>query len=475
MIDRSRRKALIAVPAIAMLAGTGIAVGLHACGGGGNDEASGSTAAPAAPQAGRFPVRIAAGERHLVDASGTPFLLQADTAWSLIAELSKADAEAYLEDRRQKGFNAIIVNLLEHKFATNAPNNHDGQPPFTTPGDYATPNPDYFAHADYIIKLAEAKGILVLLVPSYLGYNGGDEGWYAVMQSNAAKMLYYGRFLGQRYMNYRNIMWVHGGDFNPPLADKQLVRDIARGIKAFDSASLHTVHCGPETSALDYWSGETWLDVNSIYTWINVSAKVQAAYVGSSMPFFLLESRYENEHTPPVGQQGVRVEAYQAMLAGAMGQTFGNNPMWHFDAPGVFPNPSPPNWQAWLDSPGAKSMAHLRTLLSAYAWWTLVPDSSHTLLTSGFSSSDPFDVAAAAKAKDSSFALIYVPSARTVTVDLTQIAGSSIAARWFDPSAGTFAPVGGSPFLTSGPRSFPTPGSNASAATDWVLVLESAS
>src|SRR5690606_38242971 len=62
-----------------------------------------------------FPVEAGPGLRHLVDAEGKPFFLHGDAAWSLIAQLNDDDAATYLEDRRARGFNAVLVNLLEHR------------------------------------------------------------------------------------------------------------------------------------------------------------------------------------------------------------------------------------------------------------------------------------------------------------------------------------------------------------------------
>jgi hypothetical protein len=422
-----------------------------------------------------FPLRLEAGKRYLVDASGNPFFLHADTAWSLIASLSLADAEKYLEDRRKKGFNAVIVSLIEHFFTTNAPRNFNGDAPFTTPGNFGTPNEAYFSHADQIVQRAAAKGILVLLLPAYLGYAGGNEGWYQEMAANGpAAMRTYGRYVGQRHARFTNILWVLGGDFNPP--SKALVRELALGIKEFDPSSLHSAHCAPETSALGYWAGESWLQVNNIYTYVDVPAKARTEY-GNSMPFFLFESHYEND--PQGTEQRVRVQAYQALLSGAMGHAFGNNPIWHFDGPGIYPS-TPPNWEEWLDSAGARSMVHLRSLFTTRAWWTLVPDFSNAFLTNGHASSNPFARAVAAKAQDGSFAFVYMPSARAVTVDLAQMAGPRVLARWYDPASGQFSsvPIPGSPFpRTAGSQTLPLPPGNNSSPTgnfsDWVLVLES--
>ena len=114
--------------------------------------------------AGPYPVRVAADHRHLVDQSGAPFLIHGDTPWSLIVGLTRQEAEQYLENRRRKGFDSIIVNLIEHKYR--GPVNRYGEGPFTTPGDFSTPNEKYFEHADWVIRKAAEKGIQIFLRPS---------------------------------------------------------------------------------------------------------------------------------------------------------------------------------------------------------------------------------------------------------------------------------------------------------------------
>ena len=136
----------------------------------------GSAATPPDTTRSAFPLRVEAGTRYLVDAQGAPFLIHGDTAWSLIAQLTRRDIDTYLEDRARRGFNAILVNLLEHHFAARAPANAQGDAPFLTAGDFATPNPAYFAHAEYAIARAAEKGMLVMLTPAYMGFGGGTHG-----------------------------------------------------------------------------------------------------------------------------------------------------------------------------------------------------------------------------------------------------------------------------------------------------------
>jgi hypothetical protein len=457
----------------------------------GADRASMSSRTETAPV---FPLAVRPGKRYLVDAVGRPFLIHGDTAWSLIADLTREDVDRYLDDRRARGFNTLLVNLIETRFARNAPANAYGELPFqgqpfeavaaiaallplghygtsaaSLVVDYTTPNEAYFDHADWVLRRAAEKGFLVLLTPSYVGWEGGTQGWYRAMTVNGPDRLrQYGEWLGRRYRDFANILWVHAGDYDPPRKD--LVRAIAEGIATFDPRALHTAHTAPETAPIEYWQGEPWLDVNNVYTYGPVHTAVLEQYARpEGMPFFLMESAYEDEHEAT--EQRVRAQAYQAVLSGAAGQVFGNNPIWHFDGPGIYP--ASVTWQQALDSRGAHSMTHLHDLLASVPWWLLEPDSDHTLLTDGLGPED--ERAAAARTADGSLAILYLPGSREVTVDLAQLAGPDVAARWYDPADGRFSAVGGAPFKASGPRRFDPEPHNSSGFDDWVLVLESPS
>lgn len=415
----------------------------------------------AASPAGIFPLRVVRGKRYLVQANGKPFFLVGDAAWSLIAQLRTDDAARYLADRRRKGFDAVLVNLIEHKFAAHAPADAYGDAPFTKRGDFGTPNPRYFAHVDAVIAQARADGILVLLAPAYLGNEGGDQGWWKEMEANGvAKLRAFGRYLGARYRRFPNILWVEGGDFDPPPGGRKLVDAVADGIRSTDPAALQTFHGSRQTSALAYWqSPPDWLRVNTIYTDDEtVVANALAQYRRSTMPFFLVEGTYENEG---VAAAGVRQQAYQTVLSGGSGSVMGNNPIW------LFAN----GWQAALDSPGSKSMTAFSALFDSLPWWQLRPDVSHRLLLSRGGSGAT--VAVAARAADGSFAVVYVPTQRTITLNLSQLRGSSVSARWYDPVSGRWTPVAGSPLSGGGSRSLATPPANDGGDSDYVLVLRS--
>jgi hypothetical protein len=416
----------------------------------------------ASPETLTFPLRVHQGARYLEDAAGRPFFMQGDAAWSLIAQLTREEADLYLQDRKARGFNTILVNLLEHRFASNAPADIYGDEPFLTAGDYSTPNEAYFQHVDWVLRRACELGFAVLLAPSYAGNDGGPEGWYQEMVENGAEKLRgFGRFLGERYKGFNNIIWLQGGDYNPP--DKDLVRALVDGIRERDPQALHTAHGSPGSSALGYWSGEPWLAINTVYTYEPVHEATLEEYSSSeAMPLFLLESSYENEHH--TGDYRVRMQAYQAILSGAFGQIYGNNPMWHFSGPGLFDAPT--DWRQALDSPGAHSMTVMRKLMSTIKWWLLEPDASNRLLLEGKGSYK--ERAVAALASDGSFALVYVPASREITLDLARLSGAEVTGRWIDPSDGSVSSASDAD-LPAVPTTFAPRGENRSGAGDWIL------
>jgi hypothetical protein len=416
-----------------------------------------------------FPLRIAAGKRYLEDAVAQPFLIHGDTAWSLIAQLKREDAEKYLQDRQERGFNTILVNLLEHRFSSHPPANAYRQQPFLTPGDFTTPNEDYFAHADWLLRQAAERGILVLLAPAYVGSLGGDHGWYGEMVANGPdKLRAYGRYLGRRYREFTNILWVHSGDWDPPRKD--LVRAIADGIREFDAYALHTVHNHPDTMVLDYWKGEQWLQLSSVFTYNRVvyASALKEYARPEQMPYFLIESAYEHEHQ--AGGLRVRSQAYQALLSGASGHVYGNNPIWHFDGPGLYPAPT--SWQTALYSSGARSMTHVRTLFASIPWWRLVPDTKGILVNNGTGTGH--DRAVAAMTDDRMLALVYLPSTREVRINLQRLQGRSFTARWYDPAEGRYIETEDMRPPVTEARSFVPPGSGGGSNRDWILIIEAA-
>lgn len=404
-----------------------------------------------------YPVKISANHRYLADQNNQPVLLQGDAAWSLVVGLTKPEVEQYLKDRHDKGFNILMVNLIEHKFCKHPPDNAEGEGPFTTPGDFSTPNEKYFAYADWVIKKAGEYGIQILLAPIYLGYKGTDEGWYEETLTNSPeKCLEYGRYLGKRYRDFDNIIWLIGGDRNPEKA-LQRVDLVALGIREYDQRHLFTAHVAPEASPVEQFAAGGWLDFNSTYTYDIVHQKLLGDYNRQPLlPTFLIESTYEGEHNASEVQ--VRRQAYWAILCGGMGHIMGNRPIWLFD----------PGWQGAMNLRGSVGMMNWGMLFRSRRWYDLVPDRNHEVVTSGLGEFRGLDYLAAARTRDGSTVIAYMPTSRTIGVNMSKISGSQAKGWWFDPRTGKASPIG--EFRTEGSRQFTPP-----AEGDWVLMLDDAS
>jgi len=408
------------------------------------------------PQERIAQLRVSSNQRYLVDQNNNPFLMQGDAAWSLIVGLNQTEVEEYLKNRRDKGFNTVMVELIEHKFCKKPPLNVAGDAPFKTPGDFSTPNEKYFAHADWVIRKAAENGIQVLLYPIYLGYKGTDEGWVEEALANGPeKCLDYGRYLGKRYKDFDNIIWLMGGDRHPGPALED-VDMVALGIKEYDQRHVFSAHCDPEHSAVDDFSGGRWLDFNTTYTYELVHAKLLQDYKRTpAMPFILIESSYEGEHNASDVQ--IRRQAYWAVLCGGFGHVLGNRPIWLFD----------PGWQKAMDLPGSVSMQFWGELFHSRSWYDLIPDQKHEVVTSGLGEFRGLDYLAAARTSDGSTVIAYMPTSRTIHVDMSKVSGNQVKAWWFDPRNGRAAAAG--MFPSSGTHEFTPPGEG-----DWVLVLDDA-
>ncbi len=407
----------------------------------------------------KYPLKISTNSRYLVDQENSPILLQGDAAWSLIARSTKEDVELYLRNRSQKGYNTILVNLIEHWFAEKPPKNIYGDEPFTTPGDFSLPNERYFEHADWVIRKAAEHNIQLLLAPMYLGYPGTDEGWFKeILGASLGQCFDYGTYLGERYAGFQNILWSMGADRNPTQPGLlERIDAIALGIKHHDKRHLMTAQCEPEFSSMDQFSSGGWVDFNAVYTYGIVHRKLLAEYNRKPVkPIFLIESTYEGEHNSSQAQ--IRRQAYWSVLCGGFGHVFGNFPV----------DVSAKGWQSSMDTPGALSMQNWGKLFRSRKWYALIPDQKHELVTGGLGEFRGLDYLSAACTNDFSTLIAYMPTARTISVDHSKLSGTKVSAWWYNPGTGKASSEGEFSAKEVTEHSPPTEG-------DWVFLLENAS
>lgn len=425
-----------------------------------------------------FPLSIAPSKKFLVDSNGAPFPIVGDSAWSLVTQASDADVTLYLDDRKNRGFTAILVDLMEHKFTSHSPRwkSAAGALPFSNNDDFATANPAFFDHAAWIVEQALARGILVFLTPAYLGYDCGDEGWCREMRaSGVEKLTRYGKFVGERFSKYPNVIWVEGGDTVPSAtgtpSDLDLVNAVVAGIEAGDGGKhLHTAHWKRGVSSSE-GPHVSWLDLDATYSGAGLDT-YQDCFDDwkrdqGVRPVFLIEAFYEPtaKGSPPV----LRAQMYEPMAAGSAGFFLGNHPVYFFGVPGdgnpawSFPDaPVTGPWKAELGSRGAAYATYARQLLNSIAWQDLKPDPEHVTARSGS--------AHFARTLDGRLGLAYFSTAASASIDMSAFAG---AARpiWYDPTSGASKASGSQPIANQGRHDFAPPGANAEGGRDWVLVL----
>ena len=428
-------------------------------------------ATPGKPVAPVYPVKVSANRRYLVDQNNIPFLIAGESPQALMVNLSEDEAELFFANRQSHGFNTVWINLLCKPYTGGRPDGstYDGILPFTMSDDLSTPNSAYFDRCDHMVRLAARHGLLVMLDPIETG-----DFLKVMVQNGPAKCREFGRYLGGRYGSFDNVLWFHGNDYQNwrDATNDAAVTAVALGIKEKDARHLHTIELDYEISgSLDDPRWAPIVDLCASYTYFPVYAQVLKDYNRSnSVPVCMIESDYEFERdsTPAT----LRRLEYWSNLSGATGQLYGNGFTWPFKA----------GWKANLDTPGAVQMAFVKELFEGRAWFDLVPDQKHQVVTAGYGTFDDTatqgnrfnmtsDYVTAGRTPDGRLVMAYLPTFRPITVDLKQLRGAATA-QWYDPSSGRYLRIEGSPFGNSEKHVFIPPRHNADGDDDWVLVLE---
>jgi hypothetical protein len=432
-------------------------------------------AAPARPaEPGGRSLNVSENKRYLVRPDGSPFFYLGDTAWELFHRLGREEADLYLKDRADKRFTVIQAAVLAEFEGLKVPNAYGHTP--LLDNDPARPNPKYFEHVDYVVDKAASLGMFVGMLPTW-----GDKvnkkwgvGPEVFTPANAEA---YGKFLGERYRD-KPIIWILGGD-RPVENDNHLAvwRAMAKGIRAGDGGRhLMTYHPMGGTSSSDKLHAEPWLDFNTYQsghshrdaaTW-DMAARDYARE--PAKPTLDSEPCYEDHPIDWKPEKGwfddydVRKAVYRSLFAGGAGVTYGCHDIWQFLSdkhPPVSSARTP--WRQAINLPGSSQVQHARALLESRPYLTRVPDQS---LLASDPGSGPDHVRATRDA-EGTYALLYCPTGKPVTVHVGKLAGP-VRAAWFDPRTGRATPAG--EFENAGSREFTPPVTDT--AKDWVLILD---
>lgn len=386
-------------------------------------------------------LKISENKSYLVTEDGKPFFWLGDTAWELIHKLNEDETNRYLDDREQKGFTIIQTVILAEQDGLRKPN-ASGEIPLIDL-DPTKPNEKYFKHVDFVLKQAEKRNLYVGLLPTWgdkwnLKWGVGPE---IFTPENAEA---YGKYLGERYKNQNNIVWILGGD-RPPENEthKKIIRAMAKGIQSVDTSHLITYHISGYNIATNYFNDD-WLDINMFQAKHGKDSEPynfvwKAKEVKPVRPVINGEPRYENipnNFKPELGwisDADVRKSAYWSYLAGAAGFTYGCNDVWQMysidDHPVIFARTG---WEAALQLPGAQQMKHIKKLFTTIPWQQL--QNNQTVILSENNPGQKFMMAATSVTKD--IMLVYTPEGEKIKVDLTCLKPEKLLAYWYNPRSG---------------------------------------
>ncbi|OJV18026.1 MAG: glycoside hydrolase [Dyadobacter sp. 50-39] len=437
--------------------------------------------------AGTMPVysqqlKISENRRFFTDEEGKPFFWLADTGWLLFNRLTREEADRYLTDRQQKGFNVVQVMVVQalrtvNVYGDSALSNHDLSRPKVTEGN-AFENPeayDYWDHVDYVVGKAAEKGIKLGMVPIW--GNAVKNGRTSAGQAKA-----YAQFLARRYRGRPNIVWLNGGDIQGDVVP-EVWEAIGTTLRAEDAGHLITFHPFGRMQSSKWFHDSSWLDFNMFQSGHRTYAQdheakdlrygednwryVEADYARTPVkPVLDGEPSYENiwhglhDKTLPVWTaDDVRRYAYWSVFAGACGFTYGNNGVMQMR---YARDPKLPSWEEAIHDPGAGQMMHLKNLMLSKPYFERVPDQS-LIAENG----ERYDRLLATRGRD--YALIYTWNGRQMKVNMGKIGGSKVNASWYDPRTGETKVLG--KVENRGVKTFNPPG-EVRNGNDWVLVLE---
>jgi hypothetical protein len=438
----------------------------------------------------------AEGGRYFAYADGTPCFLLADTLWAgNTARCGLGEGEdgpffQYLADRREKGFTAILMQMI-HGYGDYP----DGQA-HRNEGGYAfldrnpaNLNPAYFQALDVRMQAISDMGFVAAIPLMWWGKTRQC----AFTPPEARRIADY---LAARYGTF-NALWCLSGEYQYTFRDcgwtpedfNAMGAEVRRHNPWRHPLSIHpsgSTDWAPPHNVQSSrpFHGEAWLD----HHWLQTGQSSNRMYnivtrlaenrdLKPTVPVFCSEAFYEKADDPQSAYHS-RWQVWTAYLNGAAGFGYGAQGLWQFfdpsDPKGEFGKQTrhpPVPWREAIRLPGSAQVGYARKLLASLDWHTLEP-CSQDLRVDGQPNWRPTgeDLTSPHAAHlDRSTWIVYVPrgnAGREISIPAA-IARQVVRGAWYDPRTGvrTVAAVGIS-------EDGILPGRPAPSEEDWVLVLE---
>jgi hypothetical protein len=314
-------------------------------------------------------LRMSPGGRNVVHADGTPFLVVADTAWSIPFRATPEQVEIYADDRHAKGFNTVfLITVQPDRFAT-GPDARNTELGFARAfadipaGHMNELQPEYFRTLDTLVEILVDRELTPLYAPVAHGY--GWKGETAIgSEVPPDEYARYCRYLVARYGS-QPAFWLVSLDSNG-LAPG--VKPAGEAIERWDAYGQPTgLHYSPYDDYLAGWAtpdstccfhynrtyqSEPWLD----FQWAQTGHEGQSLYhkvqrMYDEVPTRAVmngESTYEamGEGRYGLGWWQGHDAWNQLMHGGTMGVAYGAVGLWQWKV-----TPDEPGWPEWTNAP----------------------------------------------------------------------------------------------------------------------------
>ncbi|MDV3310783.1 MAG: glycoside hydrolase family 140 protein [Cyclobacteriaceae bacterium] len=165
----------------------------------------------------------------------------------------------------------------------------------------------------------------------------------------------------------------------------------------------------------------------------------------------------------------MRARSYRTVFAGGCGVTYGHHQIWQFVNESLY---KPKNvgdtiigWQKAMKAEAAGQMQHLKNLMLSRPYFSRIGDQS---LIKSRNPQTNAEYVTATRDENGSYAMIHIPQAKPVRVNLGAITGDIKNVWWFNPRDGKATSAGS--VKGRGTKTFTPP----KDGKDWVLVIDDA-
>ena len=404
----------------------------------------------------------------------------------MLSKLNRADAEKYLETRKEQGFNVIQVMVLHSLTAVTV----DGDSALigknvakpNIPATTTSPQKKsgYWENLDFVAELALKKGLYLGLVPVW-GSNV-RAGLVSEKQAEA-----YAKFLALRYKDKPNIIWLNGGDVrgNDSI---QTWNTIGNTLKKYAPNQLVTFHPFGRTQSSEWFHNEKWLDFNMFQSghrrydqdstgtgnhygednWRYVQSDYSKVPVKPTLDgdpsYEGIPQGLHDTLQPKWKDNDVRRYAYWSVFSGACGFTYGNSAVMQMhkkvEKTGAYGTKE--SWDDAINAPGAKQMIYLKDLMLKFHFEELLPDQS-VFVNPG----DRYNHQVALRGN--SCILVYTYNGRAISLKSLPYNSNLFKFSWYNPRNGEYSDggrIGKKKLLEFNP-----PG-KLEDGNDWVLIVE---